>query len=310
MSPSATPITVPVLLGPTAAGKTAIALAIAQAAGWEIVSCDSRQIYRSLNIGTAKPLDDERLRVKHWMIDIVDPDERYSVFSFVTDASAIIRERARIGKTVLLCGGTGMYFEGLRTGIAPQVSSDPQVLESLMRRASSEGSRALYGELRTLDPEAAAMIHENDVQRIVRALAVHRQTGKKISDLRTQTVPPEDMRFKISVVLPPREILYERINRRVDEMVRRGLWEEFLAVRRNGYDDGAPGLQGIGYRELFAVERGACTLAEAVVMIQQNSRRYAKRQSTWFRAHNGDSIVPFSDDTARVAECVEAALRE
>ena len=304
----ASSITVPVLLGPTAAGKTALALAIAQNEGWEIISCDSRQIYRSLNIGTAKPLDEERRRVKHWLIDILDPAERYSAFSFVGDAGTLIREGALQGKTLLVCGGTGLYFEGLRKGIGPQISSDPQVLEVLMRRAGEEGCDALYRELCEKDPEAAGGIHANDVQRVVRALAVYHQTGQKISELKLQTAPPHDLKFRIAVILPPRAILYERINRRVDDMVRRGLWEEFTALRCAGYNDTSPGLHCVGYQELFAVERGECGLDVAIEKIKQNSRRYAKRQITWFRAHNGESIVPYSDDFDAVRESVRTAL--
>jgi tRNA dimethylallyltransferase len=301
-------ITVPVLLGPTAGGKTALALEIAAAAGWEIISCDSRQIYRFLNIGTAKPLDEERRRVRHWLVDILDPSERYSLFAFAHDAAALLRDGARQGKTYLVCGGTGLYFESLRKGIGPHVSSDPQVIETLTLRAGSEGSAALYRELRERDPEAAAKIHENDVQRIVRALAVYYQTGQKISALNRRTSPPGDLAFRIAVIIPPRALLYERINRRVDAMVRRGLWEEFTSVRRQGYDVTAPGLQGVGYQELFAVERGECTIETAIETIKRNSRRYAKRQITWFKTHNSESIVEYSENFEALKRSVVTAL--
>ncbi|MGA2508058.1 MAG: tRNA (adenosine(37)-N6)-dimethylallyltransferase MiaA [Chitinispirillaceae bacterium] len=301
MARKSLPIIVPVLLGPTAAGKTAIALQIAQSAGWEILSCDSRQIYRYMDIGTAKPRQGERDRVRHWLIDILDPAERYSAAAFVRDAGRIIRSRAENGIVTLVCGGNGLYFESLRKGIGPQVASDPVLRDALTRRAAEEGIAVLYRELREKDPEAAAAIHANNTNRIVRALAVYHQTGRKISELKRLAVPPDDLEFIVAALMPERQMLYERINRRVDEMVRQGLWEEFRALRRRGYDERTPGLQCVGYQELFAVERGAGSLEEAVEKIKQNSRRYAKRQITWFRMHNREALIEYADDcTCRV----------
>lgn len=289
-------IKVPVLLGPTAAGKTAIALQIAQSAGWEIVSCDSRQIYRYMDIGTAKPRQEERDRVRHWLVDILDPAEPYSAAAFVRDAGSIIRSRAEKGIVTLLCGGTGLYFESLRKGIGPQVASDPIIRDALTGRAAEEGVAVLYRELCEKDPEAAAAVHANNTNRIVRALAVYHQTGRKISELKRLAVSPEDLDFVVVALMPERKMLYERINRRVDEMVRQGLWEEFKALRGRGYDERTPGLQCVGYQELFAVEQGASSLEEAIEKIKQNSRRYAKRQITWFRTHNRESVMEYSDD--------------
>ena len=300
-------IKVPVLLGPTASGKTAIALQIAQSAGWEIVSCDSRQVYRFTDIGTAKPRKEERERIRHWLVDILDPAEQYSAAAFVQDALSVIRSRAEKGITTLVCGGTGLYFESLRRGIGPQVASDPLIRDALTRRAAAQGGAALYRELGEKDPEAAAMIHANNLQRIVRALTVYYQTGKKISELKRLAVPPGDIDFTVVALMPPRPMLYERISLRTDEMVRQGLWEEFTALRGRGFDERTPGLQCVGYQELFAVERGAMALGEAMEKIKQNSRRYAKRQITWFRMHNREELAEYEWNTAHLKK-IESAL--
>ena len=251
-----------------------------------------------MDIGTAKPRKEERERIRHWLVDILDPAEQYSAAAFVQDALSVIRSRAEKGITSLLCGGTGLYFESLRRGIGPQVASDPLIRDALTRRAAAQGSAALYRELGEKDPEAAAMIHANNVQRIVRALTVYYQTGKKISELKRLAVPPGDIDFTVVVLMPPRPMLYERINRRTDEMMRQGLLEEFTALRERGFDERTPGLQCVGYQELFAVERGELSLKEAAEKIKQNSRQYAKRQITWFRKHNSGSLLDCDYDTA------------
>jgi tRNA dimethylallyltransferase len=303
-----TPIQVPVLLGPTAAGKTALALDIAEQNGWEIISCDSRQIYRFMDIGTAKPSAKEMELVPHHLIDIINPDVLYSVYAFVKDATEVIRELARKGRVGLVCGGTGLYYEGLRMGIGPQIESDPEVRDLLMSRAARDGSMTLYTELMKKDPESAEGIHSNDVQRIVRALAVFYQTGTKLSALKCLTTPPADMVFKTAVVLPPRELLYERINARVDRMVRQGLRDEFGLLREKGFHDGSPGLQCVGYKELFAVERGESSFKDAVEKIKQNTRRYAKRQITWFGSHNKSEIIEYCDDHAVLKTLIANAI--
>jgi len=308
MTAPSSSIQVPALLGPTAAGKTALALAIAEKNGWEIISCDSRQIYRFMDIGTAKPSAKEMDHVPHHLIDIIDPDVIYSVHAFVKYATAAIRELAGKGKVGLVCGGTGLYYEGLRKGIGPQVESDPVVRETLMSRAARDGSRTLYAELMEKDPESAEGIHSNDVQRIVRALAVFYQTGTKLSALKSMTAPPADLVFKTAVLVPPRELLYERINARVDRMVRQGLPDEFRTLRKKGYHVSSPGLQCVGYKELFAVERGECSFNDAVEKIKRNTRRYAKRQITWFCAHNKEEIVDYCDDAAALENRIEKAV--
>lgn len=275
-------IPVAVLVGPTAAGKSAVALRLAEELGWEIVSCDSRQIYRGMDTGTAKPTLEQRRVVRHWLIDVLDPSEEYSAFRFAREAAGIIRNRAREGKRVLVCGGTGFYFRALSGGVDNGEKSDPRVRECLMKEASLKGTPALFSELKKVDPESAVKIHENDLHRIVRALAVFRQTGEPVSLYRKRTCPPHDMEFTVAKLSVPRKTLYETIDRRVAAMVGSGLWEEFMRLRTKGFTRMSPGLQSLGYRELFAVERGACTLEEAVEQIRKNTRRYAKRQITWF----------------------------
>ena len=289
-------IHVPVILGPTGAGKTAVALRIAEASGLDIISCDSRQVYRFMDIGTAKPLAQELQRARHWLVDILDPSERYSAYDFAQDAGAIIRDLADKGRGGLVCGGTGLYFDCLRNGLGPQVASDPAERDRYMERAAQEGSGPLYRELCDVDPESASRIHENDVQRIIRALLVFSVTGRPLSVLKKQTMPPDDLEFGVAVLLPDRERLYEAINSRVDDMVLRGLWDEFAALRARGYDASSPGLQGVGYQELFLAERGSCTFAGAVEKIKQNTRRYAKRQITWFRARHRRDLVKWVYD--------------
>jgi tRNA dimethylallyltransferase len=291
-------IKVPVLLGPTASGKSAVALHIAKSAGWEILSCDSRQVYRGMDIGTAKPAKEERGRVRHWLVDILDPGEQYSAAAFAQDALDVIRSRAKEGFVTLVCGGTGLYFESLRRGLGPQVASDKGIRDRLTERAADEGSAALYRELGEKDPEAAAMIHANNVQRVVRALSVYYQTGKKMSELNRLAVPPDDIDFIAVVLMPERKALYERINARVEEMLSRGLWEEFTALRGRGFDERTPGLRSVGYQELFAVEQGAMSMKEAAEMIKRNSRHYAKRQITWFRMHNREELAEYAWDSA------------
>jgi len=277
-----TPLTVAVLLGPTAVGKSATAMRIAADQGWEIVSCDSRQIYRGMDIGTAKPSPAERSAVPHRLIDIIDPSEEYSAYRFAIDAAAIIKERANAGKKCIVCGGTGLYFHALASGLTPIEASDAGVRDELTELGNRSGSRALHQQLIEADPVSAQRIHENDLQRIVRALAVYRQTAKPMSAAPQRAdTPATGLRFVVAKLSMEREELYKRIDSRVDAMVEAGLVEEFRALyARFGFS--APGMQSVGYRELLGVETGAITTEEAIELIKRNSRRYAKRQITWF----------------------------
>ena len=276
------PIPVAVILGPTAVGKSAVAFRIAQEMGWDILSCDSRQIYRLMDIGTAKPSWEERKCVRHWMIDILNPSEEYSAGRFAREAESIIRNEAVNGKPLILCGGTGLYFRALSEGYNDRPQSDPAIRDKLMRRSQKDGVEALYKELMVVDPFSAQGIHKNDLQRIVRALALFHQTGKPPSLFSTQLKPPAGIRFIVVKMTMPRSELYERINRRVQNMIDEGLWDEFLQLRSASFGRFDPGMQTVGYKELFSVENGENSLETAIAQIQQNTRRYAKRQFTWF----------------------------
>ena len=275
-------ISVPVLLGPTAVGKSGVAFALAREMGWEILSCDSRQLYRGMDIGTAKPSPAERAQVPHRLIDILDPSEEYSAGRFADEAATIIRTCAKNGRRVLVCGGTGLYFKALQQGTNDRSPSDPAIREELTRFAREKGNEALHRELAAVDPVTAARLHPNDIQRIIRALALFRQTGTRMSDHTPEGTPPGDMRFVVIKLTMERSLLYDRINRRVEVMMRDGLLEEFRTLVAAGYDRHSPGMQSVGYREFFAVEDGTIAETEAVELIQRNTRRYAKRQITWF----------------------------
>jgi tRNA dimethylallyltransferase len=274
---------VPVLLGPTAAGKSAIALRIAEELELEIISCDSRQVYRHLDIGTAKPTLDEQKRVRHWLIDIIDPDAAFSAHQFAAMAREIIRDRAQAGRRVLLCGGTGFYFKALSRGLGPVPGRDPELRKRFEKKAREEGAASIFTELASVDPVAARKLHPHNVQKCIRALEVCYSTGKRFSDFQNQTELPDDLTFAAITVSLPRPELYRRINERVDAMARNGLWEEFLSVRQRGYDQHSPGLRCVGYQELFAVEKGAISFEETLDLIKLSTRHYAKRQLTWLR---------------------------
>jgi len=290
-------IRVPVVLGPTAAGKTGFALRVAEELGFEVLSCDSRQIYRGMDVGTAKPTAAERARVRHHLIDILEPSEAYSAFAFAEDALRVIRGAREIGKKILICGGTGLYYHILRSGAGRTDGADLTLRGELQDAARERGAEWLHGQLQVVDPAAAAKIHPNDTQRLLRALDVAYTTGKPISSLYGAGSPPADIEFREVVVVRPREELYGRINKRVDAMVGAGLWDEFVSLRRAGYAEASPGMVCVGYRELFGVERGECGIDQAMELIKRNTRRYAKRQTTWFRKKpEGASVIEASDE--------------
>lgn len=275
-------IKVPVLLGPTAVGKTEVSLMLAQQYGFEIISCDSRQIYRFMNIGTAKPSEEERKKVTHWLVDCIDPKDVYSAFRFSEDAEMIIRECSERGVIPLICGGTGFYFKSLSDGLGIQVASNPELRNEYMKKLATHGVHCLYNELKQCDPDTAQKVHPHDFQRIIRALLVFRETGMRLSHAQKIVQPPNHISYKVIILSRIREELYRRINERVDEMICKGLQDEFAALCKNGYSANDPGMQCVGYKELFAVEKGIDSFNNAVCKIKQNTRHYAKRQMTWF----------------------------
>jgi len=287
-----------VLLGPTAVGKSGIALRIAREMGLEIVSCDSRQIYKFMDIGTAKPGPGDLASVKHWMIDVVDPSEEYSAFRFAAEASGIIRKRAEEGKTAIMCGGTGLYFQAISSGLGPGVGADPEIRKRYTDMAALQGKDAVWNLLNAVDPEAAAESHASNLVRNIRALEVFETLGAPLSELKKRAEPPEDFMFLVLILTLPRPVLYDRINRRVDEMAKLGLWDEFCVLRRRGYDKGSPGFRCVGYKELFDVEEHTTDLQTAMDRVRQNTRHYAKRQLTWFRNQVKGVTVDLSNPAA------------
>jgi tRNA dimethylallyltransferase len=263
---------------------------LAQEYGWDIISCDSRQIYRGMDIGTAKPDHAEQSAVKHWLIDLIEPSETYSLYRYFEDTGDVIDQLCLKGTCGIICGGTGLYLRALIDGVGIQEESDPEIRDKLTQRVLKDGTTELYEELRNADPVSASKIHSNDAQRIIRALAVFYQTGKPLSSLQTIKVKKSRFRYTVIKLVLDRERLYQQINSRVDTMVTCGLYDEFRALVNKGYTVDSPGLQCVGYREFFMYERGEITFCDAVELIKRNTRRFAKRQVTWF-AHQQDGVV-------------------
>ena len=273
------------LAGPTCTGKSALALELAERFPVEIVSVDSAQVYRGMDIGTSKPSASTRAAVPHHLIDVCDPSETYSAGRFRRDALELIAAIRARGRVPLLVGGTLLYFRALTRGIAPLPEADAGVRAELDRRAREVGWPALHAELAGLDPAAAARIRPADGQRIQRALEVLELTGERLSDLQRRATPPP-LDFAAFALLPAdREALYARIDRRFLAMMETGLLEEVRALRaRPDLHADLPSLRSVGYRQLWAYLAGGCSLAEAVAAAQRATRNLAKRQLTWLRA--------------------------
>ena len=275
-----------VITGPTASGKTALGVALAQRLGGEVVSADSMQIYRGMDIGTAKPTPEETQGVPHHMIDIADPAENYSVSRYAAEAAACVDDILARGKLPIVVGGTGLYIDSLIAGRTfADGTADTALRQELSERYDEIGGEGLLGELRKVDPERAARLHPADKKRIVRAMEVYILTGKTITqhDAETRAVPPRYDAAKIALDFADRQDLYDRIDRRVELMVRQGLFDEVRALLAAGVPAGCTAMQAIGYKEAVAAVRGEATPQEAVAAIQLASRRYAKRQLTWLR---------------------------
>ena len=276
------------VVGPTASGKSALALALTERLGGEIISCDSMQIYRRMDIGTAKPTCEEMARVKHHLVDCVEPDRAYSCAEYVEDAKAAVEEIASRGKLPIFCGGTGLYLDCfLRGGNFEETESDPTLRESLFAYAKEHGNAALHARLMAVDPESAAAIHENNVKRVVRALEIFESTGmtKSEADRRSRQVESPYDATVIGLRYETRELLYERIDRRVDQMLEEGLLEETRRLLDEGvFETNSTAAQAIGYKELLGYLSGEKSLDEATEDLKRATRRYAKRQITWFGA--------------------------
>lgn len=273
------------IAGPTASGKTALAVALARELDGEVVSCDSMQVYKRMDIGTAKPSPEERQGIPHHMIDVAEPWEDYSVSCYCADAAPIVEDIVSRGKTAIIAGGTGLYMDSLIRGndFAPFPSTG--VRERLEREADRAGMEALLARLRAVDPEAAARLHLSDRKRIIRAMEVYLETGETITahNRRTQALPPRFSPVWLGLDFESRAELYSRIDRRVDVMLEAGLLEEIRALLRSGIPEKCTAMQAIGYKEFTDALDGRCTVEAAADQVRQSSRRYAKRQLTWFR---------------------------
>ena len=273
------------IAGPTASGKTALAVALARELDGEVVSCDSMQVYKRMDIGTAKPSPEERQGIPHHMIDVAEPWEDYSVSRYCADAAPIVEDIVSRGKTAIIAGGTGLYMDSLIRGndFAPFPSTG--VRERLEREADREGMEVLLARLRAVDPEAATRLHLSDRKRIIRAMEVYLETGETITahNRHTQALPPRFSPVWLGLDFESRAELYSRIDRRVDVMLEAGLLEEIRALLRSGIPEKCTAMQAIGYKEFTDALDGRCTVEAAADQVRQSSRRYAKRQLTWFR---------------------------
>ena len=278
------------VVGSTASGKTSLAVELAIQLNGEIVSCDSMQIYKGMNVGTATPDETERRGVPHHLMDFVDPtDSRgYSCADYVRDARAAVEDILAKGKLPILCGGTGLYLDAfLRGGSFEITDSDPTLRAELCALAEREGNEALHAILREVDPEAAEAIHPNNVKRVARAIEICKTTGRRKSDLDRESREPDCPYDAVVIGLHynNRQTLYDRIDRRVDLMMEQGLLEETRLLREAGvFDLCQTAAQAIGYKELFPYLDGEATLESCVEVLKMATRRYAKRQITWFRA--------------------------
>ena len=273
--------------GSTASGKSALAMELAHRYGGEIISCDSMQVYKQMNIGTAKPTDEDMKKIRHHMIDIVEPDSPFSCADYVRLASAAIEDVARRGGLPIVCGGTGLYLDALLRGsdFSEDSDPDPTLRKELLDFAEKNGKEALYEELRRIDPESAAETHPNNVKRVARAIEIYRTSGKTKTELDrlSRLAPKKYDATVIALRYNDRDILKERINKRVDIMIAEGLERETRELLALGiFEKNTTAAQAIGYKEFLGYFRGESSFDECVELLKTATRKYAKRQITWF----------------------------
>lgn len=273
-----------VIGGPTASGKSKLAVELAKRINGEIISADSMQIYKDMNIGTAKLTKEEMQGIKHHLLDFVSPEERYSVANFKTDAKIKIEEILKKGKTPIIVGGTGLYIDSMIYGIEFQDEKiDKEYREELNELAEKEGLERLYEEARKIDPEAMKKISINDKKRIIRVLEIYHKTGKTKTEVEKESRKNEiKYNYKMFAITMNREKLYERIEKRVDQMIEQGLIEEVQSIL-NKYHKFPTAMQGLGYKEVVEYLENKLTKEEMIEKIKKKTRHYAKRQLTWFR---------------------------
>ena len=272
-----------VIVGPTCSGKTKLGIKLAEKINGEIISADSRQIYKYLDIGTAKPAKEVLERIKHYFISQLEPDEEFNVSKFEWESLKIIDNLFKEGKQPIVVGGTGLYIKGLIDGIFDTVDTDEEYRKELLRLKAEFGNEYLYNELKKVDPESAANMQPSNWKRIIRALEVYHLTGEKIGAHQKKYKREIDYNFVQYGLNWDRKILYKNIEHRVDEMIKTGLVEEIKKIISKGYDKKLNSLNTVGYKEVISYLDGEITLERAIELIKRNTRRFAKRQMTWFR---------------------------
>jgi len=298
-----------VVAGSTATGKKSLALALAQRFGGEIVSADSRKVYRGLDIGTAKPSPEDRACIPHHLIDVVDPDEPFNAAEWVERAAAAVSDIHGRGRLPIISGGTGFYIRAFREGLSSGMVSSPEIRRELEHELAESGPRALHDRLVVIDPVRAAELHVRDTFRIMRAIEVYLVTGRTFTDMReTAVIRGGDYDYHSIGITMERQRLYERIDARVDDMIDRGLPDEVKSLLNSGFSRELTSLDTVGYKEWFAFIDGAAPFEECREAVKRNTRRYAKRQLTWFRSEpdirwidalGGDARDRVVEETAR-----------
>ena len=298
------------LVGPTGVGKTQVSLDVAKALNAEIISMDSMQIYRGMDIGTAKSTLEERSEVVHHMIDIVDPHERFTVADYRNRALPVIEDILSRHKLPMLVGGTGLYLDAIRYEMKLGQSGADEAIRARLREIADQpnGQLKLHEMLQCVDPQTAQKLHPNDVRRVMRALEIYETSGQTKSEQTVQTRQESDYHVLVYGLSQPREAMYARINARVDEMMEAGLVDEVKRLLAQGVEPNQEGgaMQAIGYKEMVSALRGEISMERAVELIKQNSRRYAKRQWTWFRHDESTRWFDYTDYPNR--EALETAL--
>ncbi len=289
-----------ILVGPTAVGKTSISVAVAKAMNCEIISADSAQVYKYMDVGTAKIKPEEMQDIKHYMIDEVYPDENFSVAEFRERAETYIKEISAKNKLPLIAGGTGLYINSLLNNLdfTPAVS-DEAFRNEMQQQAEEKGNEYVHGLLEPIDPTSYSKLHPNDVRRVIRALEVYKYTGKPISYFQEESkkIPPRYNYSYLGLTMD-RQKLYDRIDKRVDIMMQQGLIDEVKKLLDMGYTKDLVSMQALGYKEIINYLEGEYTLEEAVTIIKRDSRHYAKRQLTWFRRDERIEWVNLDDYTS------------
>lgn len=304
-----------ILTGPTAVGKTALSIRLAKAIGGEIISADSMQVYRRMDIGSAKITKEEMMGIPHHLIDVLEPDEEFNVTVFQKLAKAAVEEIYSRGNIPIVAGGTGFYIQALLNDIDfTENGEDTSIRDELESLAKEKGAEHLHGMLLAIDPESAEQIHANNIKRVIRAIEYYRQTGERISEHNKREREKESpYDFLYYVVNTDRDILYQRIDQRVDEMMKQGLVQEVEELKNSGCTRNMVSMQGLGYKEILDYLQGECTLSEAVYLLKRDTRHFAKRQITWFKRERDVkwlNLPDFNNDLGKVLENMIQEINE